>query len=135
MYKHILVPLAFEGKGDGLPSLEVARALAAPEARVTLLHVMEEAPAYAISYLPPDYFDTIREGVIKEMADLAEGLPNCTVEVVSGHAASAILDYAEDNGADCIIIASHRPGLQDWFLGSTASRVVRHAKCGVHVLR
>ena len=100
MYKHILVPLAFEGKGDGLPSLEVARVLAAPEARVTLLHVMEEAPPYAISYLPPDYFDTIREGVIKEMAGLSEGLPNCTVEVISGHAASAILDYAEDNEVD-----------------------------------
>jgi universal stress protein F len=33
------------------------------------------------------------------------------------------------------VIASHRPGIQDYFLGSTASRVVRHANCTVHVMR
>ncbi len=135
MYRHILVPLAFEGQGDGTPSIEVARLLSGEDAKITLLHVMEEVPPYAISYLPPDYYDTIRDGVVKEMAAVGEALPNATVEVISGHPANAILEYAEDNGVDCIIIASHRPGLQDWFLGSTASRVVRHAKCGVHVLR
>ncbi|WP_371932559.1 universal stress protein [Pararhizobium sp. IMCC21322] len=46
-----------------------------------------------------------------------------------------MVEYAESNGVDCIIIASHRPGLQDYFLGSTAARVVRHAHCAVHVIR
>jgi nucleotide-binding universal stress UspA family protein len=54
---------------------------------------------------------------------------------VTGHSARSILDYAEAHDVDCIVIASHRPGLQDFFLGSTAARVVRHATCAVHVVR
>ena len=57
------------------------------------------------------------------------------MKVVEGHAGRSIVDYAEKNGVDLIVIASHRPGLQDFFLGSTAARVVRHAQCCVHVLR
>lgn len=135
MYQHVLVPLAYEGENDGSASLAVAKLLAAPGARITLLHAMEEIPAYAISYLPDDYFDTIRGGVMTDMTAKAASLPDARVEVVTGHPATAILDYAGAHGVDCIIIASHRPGLQDWFLGSTASRVVRHARCAVHVLR
>jgi nucleotide-binding universal stress UspA family protein len=43
--------------------------------------------------------------------------------------------YASENGYDCIVIASHVPGFENIFLGSTADRVVRHAKCAVHVIR
>ena len=55
--------------------------------------------------------------------------------VITGHASRAIMDYAHDNDCDCIVIASHKPGLEDYFLGSTAARVVRHSRCNVHVLR
>jgi nucleotide-binding universal stress UspA family protein len=65
----------------------------------------------------------------------ADGHRNTKIEVVVGHGANSILDYAEQNEVDCIILASHRPGYQDYFLGSTAARVVRHATCAVHVLR
>ncbi|MET0093936.1 MAG: universal stress protein [Sedimenticola sp.] len=30
---------------------------------------------------------------------------------------------------------AHRPGLSDFFLGSTAARIMRYANCSVHVLR
>jgi nucleotide-binding universal stress UspA family protein len=33
------------------------------------------------------------------------------------------------------VIASHRPGMADLLIGSTAAQVVRHAPCAVHVLR
>jgi len=39
------------------------------------------------------------------------------------------------HAVDLIVIASHRPGLKDYFLGSTAGRVVRHSPCAVHVIR
>jgi len=42
---------------------------------------------------------------------------------------------AKEKDVDLIIIASHRPGLQDYFLGSTAAKVVRHATCSVLVVR
>lgn len=57
------------------------------------------------------------------------------VVVIEGHAGHTIVDYAAKNGVDCIVVASHRPGFQDYFLGSTAARVVRHAPCSVHVVR
>lgn len=55
--------------------------------------------------------------------------------VVEGHSGRTILDYAEETGSDLIVIASHRPGMGDMLMGSTATQVVRHAKCAVHVLR
>ena len=55
--------------------------------------------------------------------------------VLHGNAASEILGLAAREGVDCIVIASHKPGFADYFLGSTAARVVRHAQCSVHVIR
>jgi nucleotide-binding universal stress UspA family protein len=55
--------------------------------------------------------------------------------VRAGHPGNQILDLAEETNADLIIVASHRPGLQDYFIGSTAGRVVRHANCSVLVTR
>lgn len=50
-------------------------------------------------------------------------------------AGRVITEYANKSDIDCVVIGSHKPGLRDYFLGSTAARVVRHAKCAVHVLR
>ena len=33
------------------------------------------------------------------------------------------------------MIASHKPGFSDYFIGSTAARIVRHAQCSVLVTR
>jgi nucleotide-binding universal stress UspA family protein len=55
--------------------------------------------------------------------------------VIKGHSGRSIIDVAVQKNADCIVIGSHKPGLIDYLLGSTAARVVRHAPCNVHVLR
>ena len=70
---------------------------------------------------------------LKEIAREAD--VQASVEVRSGKAYWAILDAAEERNADLIVVASHRPGLQHFLLGSTASRVVRHATCTVLVKR
>ncbi len=62
-------------------------------------------------------------------------LEGVDAKIIEGHSARTIIDYADTNKVDCIVIGSHRPDLRDYFLGSTASRVVRHAKCAVHVYR
>ena len=69
------------------------------------------------------------------MADRLRDEQDIEAVILEGHPGSEIPDYAEKVQADCIIVGSHKPGLQDFFLGSTSSRVVRHAKCAVHVLR
>ena len=57
-----------------------------------------------------------------------------TVKV--GNPSSEIIDYAQNNGIDLIVIpSSGRTGLQRFFLGSVAERVVRFSHCPVLVLR
>ena len=52
-----------------------------------------------------------------------------------GHPYKTILEMAKEKDAELIIVASHKPDLQDYFLGSTAAKVVRHATCSVLVVR
>lgn len=135
MYKNILVATALDHAHDIAAAFDIARALAAEGASMTALHVLEDIPAYAAQYVPSEQAGTRRAEAEAELkADLG-GVANVKPVVVSGHPGSTIVEYADDHGIDCIIIASHRPGLQDYFLGSTAGRVVRHAKCAVHVIR
>ncbi|MDX1291448.1 MAG: universal stress protein [Hyphomonas sp.] len=135
MYKNILVATALDHAHDIAAAFDIARALAAEGASLTALHVLEDIPAYAAQYVPAEQAGTRHaEAEAQLKADLG-GVANVKPVVVSGHPGSTIVEYADDHGIDCIIIASHRPGLQDYFLGSTAGRVVRHAKCAVHVIR
>ena len=57
------------------------------------------------------------------------------VEIRAGHAYSTILKEAKAMNADLIILASHKPGLKEYFIGSNTSKVVNHAFCSVVVLR
>ena len=135
MYNNILVPISFDADRDTSGPLKLAKLLATPEANITLLHVVEHIPGYAISYMPADYLREARKAIQGQLDDMAAKLPNAQAVVIEGHSGRSILDWAEDNSPDLIIIASHRPGMQDLLLGSTAAQVVRHAACAVHVLR
>ena len=46
-----------------------------------------------------------------------------------------LIAAARENGADLIVMASHRPELKDYLLGPNSARVVRHAECSVLVVR
>ena len=135
MYKNILVPIALEHDRDTAGALEIARLLQSEGGKITALHVMEAIPAYATQYLPKSQMETRHadaEALLKkELAGYADVKP----VVKTGHSGRSIVDFADAHDIDCIIIASHRPGLQDYLLGSTAARVVRHANCPVHVIR
>lgn len=135
MYKNVLVPVSFEAGRDAHEALEIAQAIRVAGGKITILHVLEHLPQYASDLLPEDHVDTARQTVTTKLAPLAEGIPDAEIVVVEGHSARKILDYASNHQKDCIVITSHRPGMQDLFLGSTAARVVRHAQCAVHVIR
>jgi len=135
MYHNILVPISFDVERDTSGPLKLAQVLATADAQVTLLHVVEHIPNYAISYMPPEYLTEARKAIQEELGNLASKLPNAEGVVIEGHSGRSILDWAEANNPDLIIMASHRPGMQDLLLGSTATHVVRHAKCAVHVVR
>lgn len=137
MYANILVPIAFDEGGDQKiqAALALAGRLASEGAKITLMHVMEKVPGYAVSYLPADFTAQSRLAIEGELSDLAAGVPGGEGLVIEGHSGRTILDWAEAHNVDLIVIASHRPGMQDLLLGSTATQVVRHARCAVHVMR
>lgn len=137
MYRKILVPLAMDEGSEARirGAIAVAQRLAAEGAQITLLHVMEQVPGYVSTYLPSDYVDDLRRALQERIEELAAEVAGATGVIVTGHASRTILDHAQGSGCDLIVIASHRPGMSDLLIGSTAAQVVRHAQCSVHVLR
>lgn len=135
MYNHILVAVAFDADHEPKRALQAAQALSDNNTRVTVLHVKDAIPGYAISYTSVDYEFGLKEALRNQLDEMADQFQNGMGVLVDGHSGRTILEWADENAVDCIVIASHRPGLQDYFLGTTASRVVRHAQCSVHVVR
>ena len=135
MYRNVLVPIAYDSDHDPKAAIEIAKVLTASDGKITLLHVMDEVPAYAMSYMPAGFRDETRVALSRDLAEKAAQLKNATGLVIEGHSGRTILEWTEEHDVDCIVMASHRPGISDYFLGSTAARVVRHAPCAVHVMR
>lgn len=134
MYKNILVPMALD-HGLSPDTLKIATALLAEGGNITALHVYEAPSSSVAAYLD--------EGILRESYDRARALlaekvsghANVTPVLRKGHSSRTIVEYASEVGIDCIVVGSHKPGLGDYLIGSTAARVVRHAQCAVHVLR
>lgn len=135
MYTNILLPVLFDKNHDAQGTFEIAKALAAEGAKFSVIHVLEPVPGYARAEIPDHILANRQKETEDELAQIAGTLPNASATLVSGHAGRAIVRYAADHGIDCIVLESHKPGLENFFLGSTADRVVRHAKCAVHVVR
>jgi len=134
MYKKIVVSLALD-HGLGHRALDVARKLKDEDGEIVAVHVHEPIPKFASYYLEPGQEQKVlkiaEEGVIERIGEAKDAEP----VVLTGHPGRTISEYADSIGADCIIVGSHKPGMKDFFLGSTAARIVRHAPCSVHVLR
>ena len=139
MIKTILVPIDVAETEAGAAALELVQNLAkGHDGKIVLLSVVEQVPTYVAAQLPPGVHEQAlahADARLKEIA-AAQGLAE-TAEVVvrEGHPSTEILEYAKKIGAGMIVIASHNPGLADYFLGSVAARVVRHAHCSVLVAR
>ena len=108
-------------------------------ARIKLFHVVEETvyPAFYLPMLPSG--EAVTERLIKEgtsrlrgLAGEAVGSIECEVHLESGRAVSKIVDFAQREGGDLIVIASHGlTGLSHMLLGSVTESVVRQASCPV----
>ncbi len=136
MYKNILVPIDMGHEEISMRMIAKAKSLLDEGGKITLLHVMDEVPSYARTYMTPEAIEeNLRQvrGELEALAKINGG--NIATEVKSGRPSPVILDEAAEIGADLIIMASHRPDLTNFLLGSTAQRVVRHAKCSVLIDR
>ena len=77
--------------------------------------------------------DEYLKGVVSR---LKPGGVKYQTEVLSGKVAESLVDYAEANGVDMIIIATHgRSGVSRWVRGSIADRVLRASRVPVLMVR
>lgn len=136
MYNHILLPVSFDHEKGGRSAIEIAQKLKAPDGEVTLLHIIEHLPTFAAGYIPESVLLEGRERIARDLLAMADSIDgDVKTATLVGHAGRTILDFAEEQKIDCIVMPSHRPEIEDYFIGSTAARVVRHATCSVHVIR
>ena len=139
MYASILVPIDLDEPSSWSKAVPTALALAKCfGAAVTLATVVEdktgrrEAQWSAIAYRELLQTAAAR---LASLADELRGDAEVATRVESGSICGGILALAEAAGADLIVLASHRPAMRDWLIGANASRVVRHARCSVLVVR
>jgi nucleotide-binding universal stress UspA family protein len=60
---------------------------------------------------------------------------NIPKRVIQGDVYPEILHETKSWKADVIVLASHRPEVSDYLLGSNAAKIVRHAPISVFVVR
>ncbi len=143
MYKRIIVPL--DGSELAEVALPYAEALAEKlGADIILLNVRAPSedpdnPEHR-PYLGRKAAEI--EQSMKESAELPAGQKVKVEPAVIGekglvtHAAEEIVDYAGQEHASLIIMATHgRTGIKRWALGSTTDKVVRAAGCPVLLVR
>ena len=141
----ILVPVDFSEHAR--EALRHAKALGALfGARLDLLHVIEAVPA-SFFYVPVAEIgrDDEPETELDQKAlarlrwwyEEADGPATDARFVVRyGNAPQEILQHAEEAGSDLVVIATHGlTGLERFFMGSVAEKVVRRAPCPVFTLK
>jgi nucleotide-binding universal stress UspA family protein len=141
--ERILVPVDFSE--HAVLAIRYARELAALYgAHLHLLHIVDEV-------IYPDFYPPVMPsgGTINEelrdqsverlrtlMADANAPPDRTDVHVRSGRAAPEIAQFAEQQAADLIVIASHGlTGISHMLLGSVTEQVVRRAPCPVFTVK
>ena len=102
--------------------------------RLLIVHVEEPPVAYASG----DFYYGVAEPAREHLMEMLDKIHPVGEEIpverhlLTGAPALAILDFAEKQSVDLIVLGSHgRSGLSRILVGSIAEQVVRHAKCPV----
>lgn len=140
MFQSILVPIDLADTDLAKPAIETAASLSKTSGgTVRLVNVMPITPVMLAEYVPPDFEMQQRQSSEEALAIVAResGIPADRISVIvrQGGIYHEVLEEAAAVGADLIVMTSHRPSMQSYFLGSNAGHVVRYAKCSVLVVR
>ncbi|MBG6163730.1 universal stress protein [Roseibium album] len=135
MYQKILIPVALDHETLIARKLDIARHLLAEGGQITLLTVLESIPGFVSEFVDLKIDNHLTQKVAEKLRAAVGEDQHIACEVVTGKPGVQIATYAEANDTDLILVGSHHPSAQDYFLGSTASRVVRRAGCSVFVVR
>lgn len=136
MYRKIIVAVEIGALANGDMTFRKAASLLDSGGEIILLNVVEDIPTYLGVDIPVDLIENAAKDAQEKLQGLivSTGIP-ARVEISHGRPASGIIASAEASQADLIILSSHMPDFSNYFIGATADRVVRHAKCSVLVDR
>lgn len=130
--RKILFPTDFSA--DGQHALELATSLARDGGSLVIIHVEEPPMAYGGGELYLGIQEPDREELRKTLAAVVPTDPAvpCVHKLLVGDPAEAILQVAESDQVDMIVMGTHgRRGLTRLLMGSVAEAVVRRATCPV----
>lgn len=114
------------------------------EARLVLLHVISEPVDLRGFYVPHISFDTLEAEIAASARKMLDefcalhlkAADTYQADVVTGIPYEEILNRAEREGADLIVVGTHgRSGLDHLLFGSTAEKVVRKSLIPVLTIR
>lgn len=135
---HIMVPVDFSAYAE--EALRYANAFAKLwNARVTLVHAIEEAVIPTVYGIEPMSFPSLEPLLDKSNAALMDMAANyidadieVNIETLIGPPAPVIAEFADKQKADMIVLASHGlTGFKRFLLGSVAESLNRLASCAI----
>ncbi len=141
MFTSILVP--FDGSASSRKALETGIIMAkAFHSKISIVSVEEHIPAMAADvgevkeekqYLNGYFAKLHREA--REILKSHE-MDLYRADILTGHVAKSIINYSVNIKSDLIILGhSGRSGAWSNFLGTTAEKVSRYAKCTIMIVR
>jgi nucleotide-binding universal stress UspA family protein len=142
LFNHILVP--YDGSNPSVNALSKAVQLAKSDVgtHLTVAHVINLQPVIVgeMTFSQPEsYQETLKEQGNKLLDTIKETInvvPHSNVVILGGSPAEAILDYAQDNSCDLIIMGSRGLGsVKEWMLGSVSHNVIQHSKVPVMIYK
>ncbi|MFB6360132.1 MAG: universal stress protein [Halobacteriales archaeon] len=142
MPEHLLVP--HDGSPQAADALEYALS-EFPGADLTILHVIDPTDTgYSAGAMLPDFseqwYDSAKEAAEEIFAEAEAQAADHQGQLETvrelGRPAREIVAYAEESGADHVVIGSHgRTGVTRILLGSVAEAVARRSPVPVTVVR
>ena len=136
----ILVGLDDSPRAEGVlrAATDLARATGARLVLVHVVGVQQAIPVDAYSMAPVDLAEMLQQEARKYLDAVAARMPAGLVEQSVVHVGTpwqGICGEADGHHADMIVIGSHGYSGLDRVLGTTAAKVVNHAKQSVLVVR
>ena len=143
MFKEILLPVDLNDDSSWRKALPVAVDLC--QKFRCKLHVMTVVPSFGMAivgqYFPKNFEkNALKEADEKLHAFTKQHVPKdipCQHIVAHGTIYEEIVKTRKALGdaVDLIVMASHRPELEDYLIGPNAARVVRHSRVSILVVR
>ena len=141
MFKKILVPLHLKYVDNHEKLFEGALKLLDKDEGILSLHYVNENRAHGPVYpiLDEENEKDYNHQMFSELKKIVKkySLPEDKIifKIRDGSAHSEIIDEAQSTKPDSIVMMATKPGIRNYFISSTAERVIRHVTCSVFVIR